>query len=76
MCMFDALGGQKRALDLLEVELERIVMLPSDCWESNSGAEEEQSVLLTIESSLWPMAQTSFIFKVKTAVAPWARGSE
>lgn len=55
--MLGALGGQKRALDLLEVALTNGCELPFECWESNSGAEEEQPVLLTTQSSLWSMAQ-------------------
>jgi hypothetical protein len=31
------------------------------CWELNSGPLEEQSVLLTIEPSLQPIAYASFI---------------
>ncbi|EGW02432.1 E3 ubiquitin-protein ligase NEDD4 [Cricetulus griseus] len=43
-------AGQKRAQDLIRDGCEP----PCGCWELNSGPLEEQSVLLTSESSLQP----------------------
>lgn len=49
--MCSASKGLKRVLDPLELEL-RCYEIPCSCWELNLGPMEEQSELLTIESSL------------------------
>lgn len=49
-----ACGGQKRALDFLELKLERVVYHQCGCWERNSGPLEEQYVLLTAEPAFQP----------------------
>ena len=61
MCVCSACDGPKRALDILELELQSLAAL----WmlESNLGPLEEQlekqSVLLTAQSFLW---QSVFLF--------------
>jgi hypothetical protein len=42
--------GQKRASDLLGLELQRVVSCRVGCWESNLHSLPEQPVLLTTES--------------------------
>jgi len=41
-CVPDALGGQERVLNLLELELYMVVSSPSGCWELNMGHLEKQ----------------------------------
>lgn len=47
-----AIRGQKRALDPLELELDRCE-LPCLCWELNLGPWHIESVFLMAESTLW-----------------------
>jgi hypothetical protein len=47
-------GGQKRAANPLELELENGCELPCGYWESNLSPLEEQPVLLAAEQSLQP----------------------
>lgn len=51
-CMLCALGGQKRALDPLGLELQVVSFIR--CWESNLGPLGGQHVLLTAEPALQP----------------------
>lgn len=51
MHMSGAYRGQKRAMDLLQLELHDCE-LSCGCWESNPGSLQKQSVLLTSEPRL------------------------
>lgn len=51
---------QKRVLDLMGLQLHNCE-LTYGCWELNSGALEEQSLLLTIEPSLQALCLSIFI---------------
>lgn len=53
-------GGQKRALDLLELELQTWD-LPCKCWDSNQGLQQEEPVLLAAELSPQPQHKENFI---------------
>jgi hypothetical protein len=47
-------GGQKRALDLLAVELWLVVNYHTDAGKLKPGSLQEQQVFLTTEPPLWP----------------------
>lgn len=47
-----ACGGQKRALDTLNMEFQTPVTHPYGYWDSNLGTLEEQPMLLTDETFL------------------------
>ena len=57
--------GQKRAPDLITDGCEP----PCGCWELNSGPLEEQTMLLTTESSLQPIP---LLFKANEIMPKWA----
>lgn len=44
---FSASGGQKKELDLLEMELQVLVNPQSECWELNSASQHEKYMWLT-----------------------------
>lgn len=47
-----ACGGQKRALDTLDMEFQTLVTHPYGYWDSNLGPPEEQQMLLTDQTFL------------------------
>jgi hypothetical protein len=55
---------QKRASDLLELELQTVVSHNCGCWESNQDPLEKQPVLLTAEPS--PQPYSSFHYETNT----------
>jgi hypothetical protein len=59
-CISYAFRGQKRASDLLQLELEMTVEIPCGFWELSPGSPQEQPVLLTTEPFLQPKIQSPF----------------
>ena len=54
-----ACGGQKKASDPLELELQKVVSCRRGCRELGPGSLEEQPVLLIIERSPQPLIMLS-----------------
>ena len=66
-CVGD-LGSQKRALGLLELELQIVVTAHYKCWELNLGPLEEQQAPLTTEMSLQPSLLSLFLLRQHVSI--------
>lgn len=68
-----AWGGQKKALDPVELELQ--VVVPYGCWDMNAGPLEGQQMLLVTELSVCPVSSFWFlyVFSAKLGFVLWAK---
>lgn len=54
-------GGQKKALDILEPELQSDVSSSAWYWEPNSGPRQKQRILLCVSTGGGPFAEASYL---------------
>jgi hypothetical protein len=69
ICVPGSSGGQKRALDILELKLMSSCVPPNGCLKLNLGPLQEQQVLLTDEPFLQPLG---IRFKDRVSRRTWS----
>ena len=54
-------GSQKKALDILELELQSDVSSSAWYWEPNSGPQQKRRILLRVSTGGGPFAEVSYL---------------